>query len=268
MIKISKNRISASEEKTLFQKYNVLGKVLEKNLSDDDLKKTLKLRDRIRTKIVENNTGLVYKHAHKCKPKTYTTNLEFDDLVQFGMIGLLKSIDGYDFNSGYYFSTYASKNIELTIYRYINTTSRTVKIPEKEVIKFLRVVKEGNCDSLDKFNKPEHLSMVILNSLFGESNSTEEQLEYVPFKVTPMDELAQKLIHIDIEKMVKTLPERDQTVVYHYFGVCGKKQMTVKELSEYMGYTKKTIYTLIESVCEKMKKRKHMLEGWQDYEEN
>jgi RNA polymerase primary sigma factor len=268
MIQISKTRISAADEKKLFEKYNVLGKILNKDISDDDLKKTLKLRDRIRTKLVENNVGLVYKYAHKNKVKTYVSNLEFDDLVQFGMVGLLKSIDGYDFNSGYYFSTYACQIIEKTIYRYINTTSRSIKIPEKEVMKFLRAVKESSDDSLDKFNKPEYLSMVILNTLFGENGSTEEQLEYVPFRVTPMDDLAQKLIHVDIEKMVKTLPPRDQTVVYHYFGVCGKKQMTVKELSEHMGYAKKTIYTLIESVCEKMKKRKHMLEGWQDYEES
>jgi RNA polymerase primary sigma factor len=262
MIKISKNRISASEEKTLFQKYNVLGKVLEKNLSDDDLKKTLKLRDRIRTKIVENNTGLVYKHAHKCKPKTYTTNLEFDDLVQFGMIGLLKSIDGYDFNSGYYFSTYASKNIELTIYRYINTTSRTVKIPEKELMKFLKHIKETK--NQETLVTP--MELVIINSLFGESNS-EEEIVAIASARTPIDDLDDKLIRHDIEKLISSLPERDKTVVYHYFGVCGKKQMTVKELGDFMGYSKKTIYTLVENVCEKLKKRKHMMEGWEDYEE-
>lgn len=268
MIQIPKTRISAADEKKLFEKYHVLGKILSKELSDDDMKKTLKLRDKIRTKIVENHTGLVYKYAHKNKSKTYSGNLEFDDLVQFGMIGLLKSIDGYDYNSGFYFSTYASRNIELTIYRYINTSSRSIKIPEKEVTRFLKLMKENRGD-LEKLGNLPHVDMVILNSMFGDSNSSnEEHLENVPTTTTPLEELSNKLVQIDIEKMVKSLPERDQTVVYHYFGVCGKKEMSVKELSEYMGYTKKTIYTLVESVCEKMKRRKHMLDGWEHYEES
>lgn len=266
MIQIPKTRISNDDEKKLFQKYNVLGKVLDKDISDEELNKAVKLRDRIRTKLVENNIGLVYKIAHKNKTKTYSSNLEFDDIVQCGMVGLLKSIDGYDFNSGYAFSTYASRNIELTLYRYINETSRIVKIPEKEVLKYLKLVKETKTTNVDKIEDTTHLSQVIMSSLFGDRDSSEEQLQYIPFKVTPLDDLASKLIHMDIEKMVKTLPERDQTVVYHYFGICGKKEMSVKELSEFMGYTKKTIYALVENVCVKMKKRKHMLEGWQDYQ--
>jgi RNA polymerase primary sigma factor len=257
MIQLPKTRISNEEEKKLFQKYNILGTVLNKDISDDDLKKTVKLRDRIRTKIVENNIGLVYRIAHKNKTKTHSSNLEFDDIVQSGMIGLLKSIDGYDFNSGYTFSTYACRNIELTLYRYINETSRMIKIPEREVLKCLKTVKETKKMYEVGPEESEHLNLVIVNSLFGDKESTEEQLQYVPFRVTPLDDLATKLIHMDIEKMVNTLPKRDQTVVCHYFGICGKKQMSVKELSEFMGYTKKTIYILVENACERMKRRKH-----------
>lgn len=43
-----------------------------------------------------------------------------DDLFQIGCIGLLKAIDGFDFNKGYKFSTYAFTTIKGTLLNYIN----------------------------------------------------------------------------------------------------------------------------------------------------
>ncbi|MFZ1428725.1 MAG: sigma-70 family RNA polymerase sigma factor [Geminicoccaceae bacterium] len=53
----------------------------------------------------------------------------FLDLVQEGQIGLLRAIDRYDFGRGWRFGTYATWWIRQSISRYVQDTSRTVRIP-------------------------------------------------------------------------------------------------------------------------------------------
>lgn len=56
-----------------------------------------------RSRVYENNIGLVYMVLEKFKNTTY----EYDDLFQVGSIGLLKAIDKFDFTFQVRFSTYA-----------------------------------------------------------------------------------------------------------------------------------------------------------------
>lgn len=258
------NKITIKDEKEIFRKYNLLGRLLNKNLNDVDLKKTQRLRETLKAKIVENYTKLVYKIVHKHKSKFYNSNLDFQDVVQCGMVGLIFSIDHYDFNSSYAFSTYASVTVERVIYRYINETSRLIRIPERVVLKYLKNIK-NDVETEDS----EFIKTTVIECLFGNSFNSDgdTELSLVPQNVSPEDELDKNLISEDIKSAVETLPEKYKPIIYHYYGVCGKKQMTVKELGEFTGYSKKTIYTLIEEACEKMKKRKHMFDGWESYEE-
>lgn len=53
-------------------------------------------------RLIECNVALVYKTAH-----TYKKYLSLEDLVQAGMIGVLETINRFDINKGYAFSTYA-----------------------------------------------------------------------------------------------------------------------------------------------------------------
>lgn len=56
-----------------------------------------------REKIYENNLGLVHMVLERFKSTSY----DYDDLFQVGSIGLLKSIDKFDFSFNVRFSTYA-----------------------------------------------------------------------------------------------------------------------------------------------------------------
>src|SRR5690606_18359480 len=78
----------------------------EKHKSNEQLLKLYKKNRDINTrnKIILNNIGLVYVAARK-RINT-TTSFTFEDLVQEGIIGMIKGIEKYDVNRNTNFSTY------------------------------------------------------------------------------------------------------------------------------------------------------------------
>lgn len=81
--------LSSEEEKLYIQKYEA---------GDEEARNIL----------IERNLRLV---AHVCK-KYSTTNVEQDDLISIGTIGLIKGIKSYDSSKGVRLATYVSRCIE------------------------------------------------------------------------------------------------------------------------------------------------------------
>lgn len=111
------------ESVALFQKYeegrklNAEGEVVD--LSPDSIK--------IKKKIIESNLRLVISIA-----KTYNkhnSGMQFEDLIQEGNLGLIKSIDKFDWKKGYRFSTYASWWVKQAIGQHVQKRKRTIRMP-------------------------------------------------------------------------------------------------------------------------------------------
>lgn len=76
-------------------------------------------------KLIESNLRLVISIA-----KSYRkSGLPFEDLVQEGNLGLMKSVDKYDYKLGYRFSTYATWWIRQSIGQHVMKRKRTIRIP-------------------------------------------------------------------------------------------------------------------------------------------
>lgn len=82
-------------------------------------------RDSVRDELVALNTPLVRYLARRFRD----TKEPFDDLVQVGMIGLLKAIDRFDPARGLEFSTYAVPTILGEIKRYFRDATWAVHVP-------------------------------------------------------------------------------------------------------------------------------------------
>lgn len=80
-----------------------------------------------RNKLVSHNLRLVISIAKKYT--RLTRSLEFLDIIQAGNLGLIKSIDKYDPDLGYRFSTYASWWIRQSIIRTIADEDRNIRLP-------------------------------------------------------------------------------------------------------------------------------------------
>ncbi|GAC1375516.1 MAG: hypothetical protein NVSMB32_18400 [Actinomycetota bacterium] len=75
-------------------------------------------------KMITSNLRLVVSIA-----KRYQGQMPLGDLVQEGIIGLMRAVDKFDWRRGFKFSTYATWWIRQAIGRAIQTQSRTIRIP-------------------------------------------------------------------------------------------------------------------------------------------
>lgn len=79
----------------------------------------------LRQQMIAGNTGLVAFVAYKYK----TTCLSFEDLMQEGIIGLIRAVDRFDPGRGIRFSTYAIFWIKQAISRLIVKQEKVVRLP-------------------------------------------------------------------------------------------------------------------------------------------
>jgi len=78
-----------------------------------------------RHRLAQANIGLVFHVAGKYANR----GMPLPDLVQEGMIGLLKAIDRFDYRRGFRFSTYATWWIRHNIGRALSDKSRLIRVP-------------------------------------------------------------------------------------------------------------------------------------------
>ncbi|MBW4478627.1 MAG: sigma-70 family RNA polymerase sigma factor [Tolypothrix brevis GSE-NOS-MK-07-07A] len=83
---------------------------------------------RLRNILVEQNTGLVHMTAHKM---TNYCTLPFEELVQVGILGLIKAVERFDPTKNRKFSTLAIPFIQGGILQWLRDKGHLVKIPRK-----------------------------------------------------------------------------------------------------------------------------------------
>ena len=90
---------------------------------------------RIREKLILEYLHLVKYIAGRMNIY-FASNIEYDDLVSFGVIGLIDAIDKFDINKGVKFETYASLRIRGAIIdsvRELDWIPRTLRQKNKEL---------------------------------------------------------------------------------------------------------------------------------------
>ena len=91
-------------------------------------------------KMITSNLRLVISIA---KRYLYSSNIELQDLMQAGNLGLMKAVEKYDPDMGCKFSTYATWWIKQAVTRYISDNSNTIRIPvyihdrQKDITRFI-----------------------------------------------------------------------------------------------------------------------------------
>ncbi len=78
-----------------------------------------------RKKLIESNLRLVISIAKQYK----NYNVPIEDLIQEGNIGLMKSIERFDWKRGFRFSTYSTWWIKQAIGQYVLKRKRTIRLP-------------------------------------------------------------------------------------------------------------------------------------------
>ena len=175
-----------------------------------------------KSKLIEHNLRLVVYIAKKFE----NTNVDIEDLISVGTIGLIKAVNSFDEAKQIKLATYASRCIE------------------NEILMHLRkVVKTRNELSLDEpLNVDWEGNVLLLSDVLG----TESDVIY---KDVENDDERENLI-----ASFNKLPPRERQIVKLRFGILGSPKKTQKEIADMFGISQSYISRLEKKVMKKLKK--------------
>ena len=199
--------------------------ILPEPLSKEEEEETLELAsfgDEIaKNKLIEHNLRLVVFLAKKYE----NTNIDLEDLVSIGTIGLIKGINTYKLGKNIKLATYASRCID------------------NEILMFLRKNKKRKTEisfedslSYDADGNELHLEDV----LGTDSDIVTKELE---------DKIERKILIEEIEK----LNERDKKIMILRYGLFGNEEVTQKDVADMLGISQSYISRIEKKVIKRLK---------------
>lgn len=174
-----------------------------------------------RDKLVEHNLRLVVYIAKKFE----STGLELEDLISIGAIGLIKAVKTFNYEKNIKLATYASRCIENEILMHLRKTSKQkIEVSLEEPLKF---DSDGN-------------ELLLVDLLFDENENVAKNLE---------EDADKQILLSAIEK----LGEREQEIMKLRFGLCGKEELTQKEVADLLGISQSYISRIEKKILVKIK---------------
>lgn len=197
--------------------------------------------------VVQNVAGRLYSG--------YGNNVEYDDLVSYGIFGLIDAIDKFDYEKNVKFETYAQIRIRGAIIdqlRNLDWVPRSVRqkhkkiekaykelesklgryATDKELAEYLDIDKK-NLD--DIFNEINNLSIVSLDEKINNNSNfslVSNHGEYNPHENIEKEELRDELV-----KGLEQLSEKEQIVIKLYY----YEEFTYKEIAHVLNVSESRI---------------------------
>lgn len=173
--------------------------------------------------LIEHNLRLV---AHISK-KYASTNIDQDDLISIGTIGLIKGINSFN----------SSKNIRLATY--------AARCIENEILMFLRSTKKNKNEVY--LNEPigkdkDDNEITLLEVLENEDKSIEDKID-LKMKVKKL-----------YERIVDTLKDRERFIIEMRFGLNGNAPRTQNEIAKSLNISRSYVSRIETKAIGKLKK--------------
>ena len=174
-----------------------------------------------RNLLIERNLRLV---VHVCK-KYANTNIDQDDLLSIGTIGLIKGVNSFKPEKGSKLSTYVSKCVD------------------NEILMMLRSTK--------KLNAEVHLNEPIGKDKDDNVITLEEVLENYDKCIDDVVDTKLKIKKM-YNKIKEVLKDREKTIIELRFGLRGGKPKTQKEIAKMMGISRSYVSRIETKAIEKL----------------
>ena len=195
-------------------------------LSETEEERLLKLVEsdsdvEARNKLIEHNLRLVVYIAKRFE----STKVLIEDLISIGSMGLIKGVETFKLDKKIKLATYASRCIENEILMFLRKISKTKT--EISLDETLNVDLDGN--------------ELLLSDILG----------------TDDDELYDKAIKAEKMKImyeyINKLNPREKNIITLRFGLFNTKEMTQKEVADYLGISQSYISRLEKKIIDKLK---------------
>ncbi|MFQ9296931.1 MAG: RNA polymerase sporulation sigma factor SigK [Clostridia bacterium] len=174
-----------------------------------------------RNLLIERNLRLV---VHVCK-KYANTNIDQDDLLSIGTIGLIKGVNSFKPEKGSKLSTYVSKCVD------------------NEILMMLRSTKKLNAEVHlnEPIGKDKDDNVITLEEVLENDDKCLDDVVDTKMKIRKM-----------YNKIKEVLKDREKTIIELRFGLKGGKPKTQKEIAKMMGISRSYVSRIETKAIEKL----------------
>jgi RNA polymerase primary sigma factor len=230
------------------------------NVQDcSDLEEKIQDGAQARDHLIRANTRLVVSIAKKYIGR----GVPFLDLIQEGNLGLMKSVEKYDYHRGFRFSTYATWWIRQTITRAIADQGRTIRVPVHMTDRIRQMYKtvheleqrlgrpattEELAEEMNVDPRRVHWMLQVswtpisLESPVGDDEDSEFGM-FVEDEVTPtpLQTTQDNMLRERVEQVLSTLSPREARIISLRFGLDNDRPYTLEEVGQKFGLTRERI---------------------------
>jgi RNA polymerase primary sigma factor len=212
-----------------------------------------------REHLIKANTRLVVSIAKKYIGR----GVPFLDLIQEGNLGLMKSIEKFDYKRGFRFSTYATWWIRQTVTRAIADQGRTIRVPVHMTDRIRQMYKAAHELEQELGHPPtaEELAVKMetdthkvnwmlqvswsplsLESPVGDDEDSEFGM-FVEDEITPAPSQSayDNMLREKVDQVLNTLSPREARILRMRFGLDHDRPYTLEEVGQKFGLTRERI---------------------------
>jgi len=212
-----------------------------------------------REHLITANSRLVISVAKKYMGR----GVPFQDLIQEGNIGLIRSAKKFDYRRGHKFSTYATWWIRQAVTRAIADQGRTIRVPVHmgdQINKLLRVQHQltqrlGRDPTVEELatsldvppKKVENMIQVARRPLSLETPTDDEEDsvlgDFIQDREAPApdDSATYNLLKEHLEEVMGSLPPREVRILQLRYGLLNGQAYTLEEVGRKMGVTRERV---------------------------
>ncbi len=222
--------------------------------------------------LVESNLRFVVSIAKEYQNR----GLPLEDLINEGNIGLIKAAKKFDSTRGFRFISYAVWWVRQAIMEAIVNQSKMVRLPFNKVWDVFKVEKTfnelrndlGRDPSLEEVAVALGISHSDLSSImrnFGRDLSLDEMIgddidstlmDFIPNDQSPQpdENLQVESLHVEINRVLNSLPTREGTILKLYFGIGEERPLTLSEIGDRLGLSRERVRQIKEMALIKLRR--------------